>query len=457
MSELKLHGYQEAAVAYLRGRRRAALFLDMGLGKTAATLRALEPQHLPVLVVAPKRVSETVWPVEVPKWRPDLTVAVATGSPARRAAVLRGSADIIVVTRDTLADAVPVADRFRTFVLDELSSFKTKSSGRWKAASKVIQGMERAHPDGVQVWGLTGTPSPNGLMDLWAQVYLLDRGERLGSTLTGFRGRYFMPGRRLPSGIITEWIIREEAEEAILGKLEDICLSMTTEDRLPDLPPMSYNRVTVALPPKARQAYKEMKRDYLVDLTDLGLAGEVRTASGAAVLTSKLAQMSAGFLYPDEHLGSGPRPWVPLHQEKVRALLEIIDGTGSPVLVFYRFQAEADMVKAALPAAVHTIKEPNIVDRWNAGEVPVLLAHPASAGHGLNLQFGGHTIAWTSLPWSLEEWQQGNKRLARQGQTHPVVVHTLEAERTVDPGIWDALHGKKTIQDALMDHLESPL
>lgn len=456
MSTLKLHGYQEAAVAYLRGRPRAALFLDMGLGKTASVLRALDPEHLPVLVVAPKRVAETTWPAEVAKWRPDLTIQVASGAPARRAAVLRSTADIIVVSRDNVADAVEVGGRFRTLVLDELSSFKTKSSLRWKSASKVIKAMCAATPT-ARVWGLTGTPSPNSLMDLWAQVYLLDQGERLGSTLTGFRARYFVAGRQLANGVVTEWILRENAAERIHEKLEDIALSMTTEGRLLDLPETTFNRVEVPLPPKVRQAYKEMKRDYLVDLTDLGLLGQVRTAINAAVLTSKLSQMSAGFLYPDEHLDPGPRPWVPLHQEKVRTLLEIVEGTGSPVLVFYRYAAEKAMIQAALPAAAHTIDEPDIVERWNRGTIPVLLAHPASAGHGLNLQFGGHTIVWTSLPWSLEEWLQANKRLSRQGQAHPVVVHTLEAPRTVDQVIWDALHEKKSIQDALIDHLESPL
>lgn len=448
---MKLHAYQEVAVAFLRERGRAGLFLDMGLGKTAVCLRALEPRHLPVLVVAPKRVAEEVWHVEVDKWRPDLKVAVAAGSPAQRATMLRSDADIIVISRDNIADAVPVAKRFRTFILDELSSFKTKKSNRWKAANKVQNGMG---PE-PYVWGLTGTPSPNGLLDLWGQMALLDRGQRLGTTLTGYRARYFYAGRRLPTGVVTEWKLRPEAEAAIHAKLEDICLSMTTEGRLPDLPPTTYNRVKVPLPPRVKQLYKELKANYLVDLTDLGLLDVVHTASSAGVLSSKLSQMTAGFLYPDDR-PEGDTSYSPVHQEKVRALIEIIEGTGSPVLVFYRFAAELDMLKAAIPSA-HVMSEPGILQRWNEGEVPVLLAHPASAGHGLNLQFGGHTIVWTSLPRSLEEWEQSNKRLSRQGQKHPVVIHTLEAPRTIDPLIWDSLMDKKELQDALMEHLQSPL
>lgn len=449
---MKLHDYQEVAVAFLRGRDRAGLFLDMGLGKTAATLRALEPRHLPVLVVAPKRVAENVWPTEGPKWRPDLTVAVASGTPAHRAAVLRGGTDIVVVSRDNVADAVAVGGQFRTLVLDELSSFKTKSSLRWKSANKVL----RAMGPGAHVWGLTGTPSPNGLLDLWGQMALLDGGERLGKTLTGYRARYFYAGRQLASGVVTEWIMRPEADAAIHAKLDDIVLSMSTEGRLPDLPPTTFNRVEVPLPAKVRTAYKQLKRDYLVDLKEVGLDGAIHTAASAATLSSKLSQLTAGFLYPDER-ALGDTSYTVVHQEKVRALLEIVEGTGSPVLVFYRYQAELDMLKAALPSSAHTIHEPDIVERWNDGTIPVLLAHPASVGHGLNLQFGGHTIVWTSLPWSLEEWLQSNKRLARQGQEHPVVIHTLEAPRTVDGSIWDALHDKKSIQDSLMDHLESPL
>lgn len=449
---LTLHDYQSAAVSHLHRHPRAGLFLDMGLGKTACVLSALTPDHLPVLVTAPKRVAELVWPEECPTWRPDLSVAYAVGEPAQRKAALESGADIVVIGRDNLADAIPYAIRFNTFVLDELSGFKTRGTARWKSARRIAH-----HPQMKYVWGLTGTPSPNGLMDLWAQMFLLDKGARLSKTLTGFRSRYFMPGRQLANGVITEWIIRDEAEAAIHRKLEDICLSMGSEGRI-DLPEVIFNRVVVPLLPKVRHLYKTIKRDMVADLEELGLMGEVHSADTAAALSSKLSQISAGFMYVrDADLRN--MEYDVIHWENVRAVQEIVEGTGSPVLVFYRFTAERDMIMSKLaPGTVHDINEPDVQKKWNAGEIPVLLTHPASAGHGLNLQKGpGHTIVWASLPWSLEEWEQGNKRLHRQGQKNNVVIHTLQSPRTVDEDIWRRLYDKIEVQDALMRHLESVL
>lgn len=445
-SNRSLHPYQQVAVDHLHRNPRAALFLDMGLGKTATVLRALTPDHLPVLVCAPKRVAEHVWPAEAALWRPDLSIAVAAGSPAHRAEVLRDfHNDIVVIGRDVLKDAVPVAGRFRTVVLDESSGFKTRGSLRWKTAKKIVK-------DTPYVWELTGTPSPNGLMDLWAPTYLLDAGARLAPTLTGFRGRYFRPGQQLPNGVITEWILREGAAEKIHAAIEDICLSMDGDGRI-ELPPVTFNTVTVPLTPATRKVY-EVMRDTLVVALDL--LGETHTAANAAVLSSKLSQISAGFMYVDDaDLRDGA--YDVLHREKVAALAEIVEGTGSPILVFYRFKAEREMIRAAMPKLVHTIDEPDAVGRWNAGEIPVLLAHPASAGHGLNLQAGGHTIVWTTCSWSLEEWLQGNGRLARQGQQHPVVIHSLVSPGTVDEAIQERLLEKKSVQQALLDHLASVL
>lgn len=446
MSPPPLHDYQRVARDYLLSKDRAALFLDMGLGKTCITLNALTPEHLPALVCAPKRVAENVWPVETPKWRPDLRIAVAAGSPTKRQLALANpKADIVVIGRDNLADAIPYAGRFKTLVLDELSGFKTRKTARWKAAKKIAERVRH-------VWGLTGTPSPNGLLDLWAQVYLLDGGARLGRTLTSYRSRWFMPGRTLPSGVITEWITLPESPGHIHRLLEDIALSMSADDRL-DLPPVTYNPVEVTLPPKVKAVYKAMKKDLVADLQLLG--GEIHTASNAAILTSKLSQITAGFLYGDDN-DIRPSKTI-LHWEKARAVEEIVDGTGSPVLVFYHYKAELEMLEQTLGARAHRIDEPGIIPAWNRGEVPVLLAHPASAGHGLNLQAGGHTVVWTTLPWSLEEWEQGNARLARQGQTNPVVVHMLLAPRTVDEAIRARLEEKTSVQDALLNHLESPL
>jgi SNF2 family DNA or RNA helicase len=448
-----LHDYQKLAVEYVRARKRAGLFLDMGLGKTCITLTALTRDTLPVLVCAPKRVAEEVWPVETPLWRPDLRVAVASGSPAKRKAVLemaaKGQADIIVIGRDNLADAVPYAGDFKAFVMDELSGFKNRASARWKAAKKIQASKSITH-----VWGLTGTPSTDGQhLDLWSQIYLLDGGARLGSTLGGFRERYFTPGRQLPTGVVTSWDARPGAKERIHTKLEDICLSMGTEGKI-DLPPITYNTINVPLPPAIRQVYKRMKDDNVADLAILG--GEIHSAMNAAVMTSKLEQICAGFMYVDDaDIREGA--YDVLHQEKVKVLAEVIEGTGSPVLVAYRFKAELDLLKAGLGKQAHTIDEPGIVAAWNRGEVPVLLAHPASAGHGLNLQHGGHTLVWATTPWSLEEYQQMNKRLPRQGQQHPVIIHHLVAPHTVDEAKLQRLQEKKTVQQALLDHLESPL
>jgi len=446
VSALKLHDYQEVAVEFLRGRRRAGLLLDMGLGKTAISLRALTPDMLPVLVTAPKRVAEYVWPVEVPKWRPDLKVVVAAGTPKQRQAALLSGADVVVIGRDNLADAIEHAPRFRTFIMDELSSFKNRASQRWKAAKKICKDMP-------QVWGLTGTPSPNGMLDLWPQLYLIDGGEALGTTLTAYRERYFTAGRQLSNGVVTEWLLRPGAEARIHTLLERSCLAMTTEGRV-DLPPVTENDVSVPLTPAVRRLYKQMKTDLVADAQLLG--GEIHSASNAAVLSGKLSQITAGFMYVDDaDLRDGE--YTVLHKEKVTALKEIVDGTGSPVLVAYRFRAELDLLKEGLGDLAHTMDEPNVVARWNKGELPVLLAHPASAGHGLNLQEGGHTMVWATLPWSLEEYLQMNKRLARQGQKNPVVIHHLLSPKTVDGAVKLALAGKKSVQDAIMDHLESPL
>jgi SNF2 family DNA or RNA helicase len=451
---MPLHDYQIVARDFLRGRNRGALFLDMGLGKTAATLSALTPEHLPALVVAPKRVAELVWPHEKELWRPDLTLSLAKGEASRRRKALAANADLVVIGRDNFRDVEKVspARPFNTLILDELSGFKSRQSIRWKTARRIINNKQTPVK---HVWGLTGTPTPNGLMDLWSQIALLDNGSRLGKNITAYRSRYFYPGRQLPNGVISEWIPRPEAEDRIHSLLADLCLSMETEGRI-ELPPVTFNTVRIPLPPSVTSVYKELKRDLVTDLRDI-FGGEIHTAGNAAILSSKLSQVTAGFLYVDDADIRGSK-YTRLHTEKVKAVEEIIEGTGgSPVLVLYRFRAELELLKEGLGERAHTIDSPHVVDRWNRGEIPVLLAHPASVGHGLNLQHGGHTAVWTSLPWSLEEWEQANKRLARQGQKHPVVVHTISATGTLDDFIATRLKSKARVQDNLLDYLESPI
>lgn len=438
---MELHDYQKVAVEHLRTHPRAGLFLDMGLGKTAVACTALEPRHLPALVVAPKRVAEEVWPEELQKWRPDLSYTLAAGTKAQRLSALQSAdEDVCIVSRDNLGD-VPLG-RFRTVIMDESSSFKNRGTQRWKTMSRIVKYAEYR-------WALTGTPSPNGLMDLWAQIFLLDDGQRLGKTLTGFRERYYTPGRQLRSGVITEWIPKPETEDAIHRLLEDICLSMSTDGRV-KLPPVTINEVKVPLPDNVMKLYRKMRDNLVVDLGIIG--GEIHSATNAAVLTAKLSQLTAGFMYVDD---ADLRDWKTsqIHSRKVEAVQEIIEGTGSPVLVFYRFRAERDALKAAIPLA-RDATERGIMAEWNQGKVPVMLAHPASAGHGLNLQHGGHTAVWTSASWSLEEDMQANKRLARQGQKHPVVIHYLVCPGTVDTSIIARVRDKQSVQDALLAHLE---
>lgn len=432
---VKLHDYQQQAVKHLHENNRAALWLDMGLGKTAIVLSALEPHHPPALVVAPKRVAEHVWPAERDRWRPDLHIRVAAGAAAHRRSVLaqakHGTIDITVIGRDNLADAV--GGPWRTIILDESSSFKNRSTKRWRAAAKLAKAA-------TYVWEMTGTPSPNGLLDLWAQVALLDQGERLGKTLGAYRSRYFTESKWI-NGHVVDWTIRPGAAERIHALLGDICLSM--ESRL-ELPPVTYNTVDVPLSPGLMAAYNRLKKDLVADLDGIPLV-----ASNAAVATGKLSQLTAGFSYP--HPDDLDGVTTDLHMAKMDALAEVIEGTGSPVLVFYRFKHELERLRQ-IPGA-HSIDRPGRIDRWNAGKVPILLAHPASAGHGLNLQHGGHTIVWTTPTWNAEEYAQANARLARQGQTHPVVIHHLVAPDTVDAVILDRLAGKLSTQDALLKAL----
>jgi len=442
----KLHAYQEVGVQFLRGQPRAGLWLDMGLGKTATVLTALEPKHLPALVVAPKRVAEEVWPEEVPKWRGDLTIAVATGGKERRERMLSSDADIIVIGRDVLYDAVDHKAKFKTLIIDESSGFKTKTSVRWRAANKIAKVVPHT-------WILTGTPSPNGLPDIWAQMMLLDQGARLDTAKGRFMNRYFTPKAQLPNGVVTKWEIKERAEEVIYSKIEDIVLSMKSEGRI-DLPEFTIVREKVELPRHAKNVYADLEADMVADMARLG--GEIHTAANAAVLSAKLSQVTAGFLYHDDQaIRENGDKYDHIHTAKLERLAEIREEVDSPLLVFYRFKAERDAILSRFPEAV-TADSKNIQQRWNNDEIPMLVAHPASAGHGLNLQRGsGHHMVWMSSTWSLEEWEQANKRMHRQGQKKAVVCHVLQCPATVDVAIYARVVEKKSVQDALMGYLES--
>jgi SNF2 family DNA or RNA helicase len=357
--------------------------------------------------------------------------------------MLASRADIVTISQDSIKD-VPEKHKFRTVIIDESHNFKSRDTNRWRLAKKITKRAEN-------VWLLTGTPTGNTSIDLWSQVYLLDQGERLGveiagrknTGITAFRNRYFSPALILDSGVVAKWEPKPGADQRILALIGDICLSMKAEDYL-DMPDLITNQVKVEMPPAAQRAYEGLRDNLVADLEILG--STIHTAANAAVLTNRLAQVTAGFLYGDE-----TKAVTRLHSVKIDALKEIAEEAGSPLLVFYRFIEEANMIREAFPEA-KGVDDPGALDDWNRGRVPLLLAHPKSAGAGLNLQAGGHHIVWTSPNWSLIDYKQANDRLHRQGQGHPVIVHHLVAEK-VDREAIKVVQGKKTLLEAVLDTL----
>lgn len=458
---LKLRDYQLEAVEFLReGCGGKALFLDMGLGKTATCLSALQPRHLPALVIAPKRVAENVWETEAKLWRPDLGVTVVKGDRAKRERLAGAKTDLVVVSRDNQDGLLSraVTGGFKTVIIDELSGYKNYRTSRWRGAKSLVSRAEH-------VWGLTGTPTPKSLIDLWAQMFLLDWGESLGKNIGEYRRKYFYAAAQLPNKIVTKWATRngERTEKEIYDAIAGRALVQGTEGRV-KLPPVTYVPQMVSLPGKVKKQYRVMKEEMVLRLIE---SGEEITAKNAAVVSGKLAQITAGFLYHDAVEGvdagvcsgllggSGERKWEVLHKVKMDKLEDIIEGTnGGGVLVFYRFQAELEELKKRFGDDVHTVKEKDFVERWNAGDIPILAAHPDSIGHGLNLQKGGNTAVWLSLPWSSEAWLQSNKRLARSGQEYPVNIHMIMAEDSIDGRVYDSLMGKVDAQQRLLDYLK---
>jgi SNF2 family DNA or RNA helicase len=446
---LKLHDYQEVGVQFLQNNPRAGLFLSVGLGKTVISLSALTPDRLPALIVAPKRVADLVWEDERDKWRPDLSFVKAIGSPQERQERLHSGADLVVMSRDTLKDIRVRPPKFKTLIFDESSGLKSRKT-RFQLTKQFVN---RRHVENV--WLLTGTPIPNGYMDIWPQIYLLDDGERLGPNITTYRNRYFYPGLVLPvTHVVARWDLKPEAEERIKEKVQDIVLGMSGETRL-DLPPVTVNDVKVKLPAGVMKDYEQFRRDKLIDFEFLG--GEIHTAANAAVLSGKLSQMSAGGLYVDDaDLRESEYRWI--HDAKLDALEEILEeNNGSPMLVFYRFKFERKEILKRFHKHARETKEKGFMKDWNAGKIPLLLSHPASDAMGLNLQYGGSTIVWTSLTWSSEQWEQGNGRIARQGQEKPVVIHRLLGIDTLDFHQVGVVERKVSVQQALRDHLESPI
>ena len=440
------HDYQTYAKDFVLGHPYCGLILDMGLGKSVITLTALWDLILDsfdlrrVLVVAPKRVAEDTWPREIEKWEhlKGLTYSLVLGSEKQRRAALQRRAFLYIINRENIAWLVENTRwRFDALVIDELSSFKSSKAQRFRALKKV-------RPLCHRVIGLTGTPAPNTLIDLWPQIYLLDMGKRLGRFVTHYRERFFLPDKR-SSYAIFSYKLRDGAEQQIYDLISDICVSMRAIDHL-QMPALIANRVIVRLSKSEHVLYNTLKRDMFLALNN----NEI-DAVNAAALSGKLCQLANGAIYAaDSHA-------VRFHDRKLDALEDLIEGAnGKPVLVAYWFKHDLDRIRERF--AVREIRESRDIADWNAGRIPIAVIHPASAGHGLNLQSGGNTLIWFGLTWSLELYQQTNARLWRQGQkADTVVIHHIVAEGTIDEQVLDALERKETTQTALMNAVKAQL
>ena len=444
------HKYQQIAINKIFDTPRAGLFLDMGLGKTVITLTAIEDliynrfEVEKVLVIAPLRVAEDTWSKESDKWDhlKHLSISKILGTPAQRRKALAKEADIYIVNRENVVwltnelSSIGNSWIFDMVVIDELSSFKSPKAQRFRALKKYITRSKR-------VVGLTGTPAPNGLIDLWSQIYLLDGGQRLGRTVTGYREKYFDPNQRNATTIFN-YKPKPETEEKIRNAISDICISMRAEDWL-EMPERIDSIQSVKLSEKEQKAYVQFERDSYYEF----LSGEITAASRAA-LTNKLLQFSNGAVYD-----SNGR-YIKIHDRKLDALEEIIElSNGKPVLCFYSYRHDLNRIMERFENAVK-LKDSNDITLWNNGEIPLLLAHPAGAGHGLNLQGGGNIIVWFGLTWSLELYQQANARLYRQGQSeNSVIIHHLITEGSADEKVLNSLLNKKDVQDDLLNSLKA--
>lgn len=444
------HDYQDFSINKIIENKQAGLFLDMGMGKTISTLTAaadllhdyFDVQR--VLVIAPLRVAKHTWTDEIEKWEhiSYLKTSQILGTERQRLAALEKKADIYLINRENvvwLVEHYKSEWPFDMVVIDELSSFKSSKSKRFRALRKVRPLIKR-------IVGLTGTPAPNGLIDLWPQMYLLDQGERLGKTITGFRNRYFIPGAGDPSRyVVYDWIPKEETEENIYKKIEDICVSMKSIDYL-ELPERVDHTVRIELSDKARSKYQQLEKDLLLPFAD----GDV-VADNAAILSNKLLQLANGAIYDEDQDVQF------IHNAKLDALEELIEqANGKPVLVFYNFKHDLARLQERFKDAIKLETDEHF-KKWNKGEIPILLTHPASAGHGLNMQDGGNTIIWFGLTWSLELYQQANARLHRQGQQNSVNVYHLAVEDSIDERVMKSIKNKSVNQDDLMEAVKARL
>lgn len=443
MNESDLHPYQRYAVDFIERHRFCGLFLDMGLGKTVSTLTAVKRmiysfEVSKVLVIAPKRVAETTWTTEANKWEHlrCLKLSKVIGTEKERAEALGADADVYVINRENVCWLVRYLNgrmSFDMLVIDELSSFKSHTAQRFKALKSVRYQFSR-------IIGLTGTPAPNGYMDLWAELYLLDGGERLGKYITRYREEYFHPLISV-GAVVYRYGLNAMSDIVISKKISDICVSMKAGDYL-QLPKRIDNTINVILTKDEKRQYDRFEREEILKIN-----GETITAANAAAVTNKLLQYANGAVYDET------KNVHTIHDAKIDALEELVEAaSGDPVLVFYSYKHDAariiERLKKYDPVMLEGEKD---ISDWNEGKTKVLITHPASAGHGLNLQAGGHIIVWFGVTWSLELYQQANARLHRQGQTKPVMIYHLITKGTMDERVMKAIANKENGQNAMID------
>ena len=439
------HPYQEFAKEFMISNPLSALFLEMGLGKTITTLTAIDEllydcfEIRKVLIIAPLRVANSTWPSEIKKWEhlKLLRYSIVTGNEAERIQALTTEAEIYIINRenvDWLVNKSGVAMNFDMLVIDELSSFKSYTSKRFKSLLKI-------RPYFKRVVGLTGTPSSNGLMDLWAEFRILDFGKRLGRYITHYRNKYFVPDKR-NGMIIYSYKPQEDAEQQIYEAINDITISMKSCDHL-NLPELIMNEVEVVLEDKEVERYEDFKKEMVMTIGE-----EEIDAVNAASLSNKLLQLANGSIYDED------KNYHIVHDKKMDALEQLIEeANGKPVLIAYWFKADKERIEQRFN--VREIQSAEDIEDWNKGEIQAGLIHPASAGHGLNLQQGGCTLIWFGLTWSLELYQQTNARLYRQGQNQTVVIHHIITKNTIDEDVMKALKRKERTQEALMSAVKA--
>ena len=456
LTKNNLHNYQKACVEHIIEHPYCGLFLDLGLGKTVIALTAIEALMFDycevdsALIIAPKRVAESVWQEEAQNWEHlrHLTFSKIIGTPKQRQEAIRTKADIYIISRDNIAwlSALYGGGKllFDMVVIDELSSFKSYKSERFKAMRSARLYIKR-------LVGLTGTPAPNGLIDLWSQIYLMDRGDRLERTITRYREKYFRPGRT-NGNVVYSYDLMSDSEFLIHKKIEDICISMKAEDYL-EMPFRTDNYIKLKMSENIRKQYEDFEKNKVLELLSSADEETAINVVNAAALSNKLLQFANGAIYDEE------RNVYTIHDIKLEALKEIIDdANGQPVLVAWTYQFDRDRIKEYLKAyKPRELKTNKDIEDWNAGKVQVMLAHPASAGHGLNLQAGGHIIIWFGQTWSLELYQQFNGRLYRQGQQSHVVINHLILQGTHDEDVIKALKSKDQKQNSLMNSIKAKI